>query len=126
MTNKQFIETAVDTIINGYSECSNNLKEDWLKTGRKILKELAKELNLPEGSYDVSINRAGPAVSGDVILHSEKLYVDFSQTCLGPSFGFLWRKCNGRKDNSGGPNQWMKWEKLDNLTNIAKIMRQIL
>jgi hypothetical protein len=104
-------------------ENQQTLKEEWLRTGRSILRKLAKELGLVEGSYDIRINRGGCAVSGDVILHGEWIYVDLSQTCLGPDYGFMWRFCDGRKDYRGKANQWSKWESLLDLPKLAGIMK---
>ena len=129
MITKDYIDMAEGSPINGYpdyesgSEAQNDRKMEWLKTGRRLLRQLAKELGLPKGSYDVRINAAGPACSGEATLHGEYIYVDLGQSCLGKDFGFMWRLCNGRKDYSGGANQWSKWKTLLDIPALAGIMR---
>jgi hypothetical protein len=98
------------------------LKQDWLKTGKRLLSKLAKELHLPKGSYEVRVNAGGVAVSGDVILHGEWIYINLSQSCVGPAFGFYWRLCRGRKDYTGLTNRWAKWDNLLDLSKLACIM----
>jgi hypothetical protein len=129
MTAKQFVKLVMGSHITGYynyetnSNFQDERKMDWLKTGKRILKQLAKELGLAEGTYDVHINAGGVAVSGDIILHSDHYYVNLSQSCLGPDFGFYYRSCNGRKDYSGGRNQWSRWENLLDLPKLAGIIK---
>jgi hypothetical protein len=87
-------------------------KAVFLEQSAKLARMIAGKLGLNEDQYEVRINPGGIAVSGDVILHTDKLYVNFSKSCLGPDQGFMYRSCNGRKDYSGGQNRWMKWEAL--------------
>jgi hypothetical protein len=42
------------------------------------MKALAKELQLEAGDYDVRSQRGGPAVSGEIILHTDSCYVMLS------------------------------------------------
>lgn len=121
MTPEQFVNNVSTKIITGYGDEPIS-KEDWLKAGRSILKKLAKELGLPDGSYEISINRAGPAVSGDIILHGQWLYINLSQTSISQSMGFYWRLCKGMKDYSGGINQWESWKALLDLHTLADKM----
>lgn len=86
------------------------------KQSTAMLKALAGKLGLNAGEYSIRSNKAGIAVSGEITLHSDSLYIQFSQSRQGC---FLWRTCNGRKDYCGGPNRWMKWEELQNLDNVA-------
>ena len=41
---------------------------------RSRLKNLAAELGLKPGSYDLRSNRAGIAVSGEITLHHDRIY----------------------------------------------------
>jgi hypothetical protein len=68
------------------------------------LRKLAIALRLPPHAYDLRSNKAGIAVSGEVILHADHLYVQVSQPFGGFDSGILFRTCNGRKDYVGGPN----------------------
>ena len=131
MNTKEYIRMAEGSPIQGYpdyetgSEYQCERKMDWLKTGKRILKQLAKELGLPDGSYDIRINAAGPAVSGEATLHGEWIYVDLGQSCMGKDFGFMWRTCKGRKDFRGGMNQWSKWDSLLDLPKLSCIMKSV-
>src|SRR3546814_18108394 len=46
--------------------------------GRKALKRLADALRLAEGSYDLRSNKGGIAVSGEVPLHGDEVYVQLT------------------------------------------------
>jgi len=125
-----YIEMANGSPIQGYpnyetgSEVQCKRKMDWLKTGKRLLKQLAKELELLEGSYDIRVNPAGPAVSGEAVLHGEWIYIDLGQSCLGRNFGFMWRTCKGRKDYTGNENHWSQWKMLLDIPKLACIIKQ--
>lgn len=121
---KQFVSLVQTSPIEGYLTEQSNQKKDWLKSGKAILKKLAKELELPDSSYDIRVNPAGPAVSGDIILHGEWLYVHLSQYACDCS-NFMWRTCKGRKDYTGGANRWEQWEKLLDLPELATTMNKL-
>ena len=132
MDTEAYIAMAKGLPIDGHYDYENDSDEnglrkaEWLKTGVNIARELAKALGLPPGSFDVRTNPAGPAVSGDVHLHGEWVYVSLEQTCLGPAFGFMWRLCRGRKDYTGCGNQWAGWDELLDLPRLAAKMRASL
>lgn len=81
--------------------------------GRAKLRALASALALPTGSYDIRSNQGGIAVSGEITLHHERVYVQILQSCLGREYGILIRKCNGRKDYTGGRNHWLPLDRLN-------------
>ena len=128
MNTKAYIEMAKGPPISGDYDYENNSdrnerrKANWLRTGARIARELAKALGLPPRSFDVRTNPAGPAVSGDVHLHGEWIYFSLEQSCLGPDFGFMWRLCRGRKDYTGRGNQWASWDELLDLPRLAAKM----
>jgi hypothetical protein len=88
-------------------------KEAFHRKYRKVLKAFAKRLGLPEGSYEVRSCKGGPAVLGEVILHSDKLYMQVHQGFTGEGIQVLYRSCNGRKDYSGGQNRYMPVDALE-------------
>ena len=90
--------------------------------GAAVLRDLAKELGYQKGDYDLRHNLGGIAVSGEVTLHSDTLYVQLSQSALGPAWGFMWRRCNGRKDYTGGRNRWMPWDRFLDIPEVAREM----
>lgn len=89
--------------------------------GKAVLRKLAKALGLTPGTYDIRSNMGGIAVSGEVTLHGENLYVQFAQS-FGGNNGFMWRTCKGRKDYTGGRNNWSQWEALADLDTLAATM----
>ena len=60
-------------------------------------------------------------MSGEISLHSDNLYIQFSQSSIVGMF--MWRTCRSRKDHVGKGNQWMPWEALNDLAKVAKIMK---
>jgi hypothetical protein len=103
----------------------NQEAKEWFhRQAKLVLKALAARLGIPPNDYDLRSNMAGIAVSGEVTLHSDKLYVQFSQSSLGPNQGFMWRMCDGRQDYSGRRNQWMAWDDLIELDEVVKTMQR--
>lgn len=92
--------------INAYSTAGAEAKAYFHSAGKKFLREVAKELDLPKGTFEVRSNMGGIAVSGEVTLHSDTLYVQLSESCMRPGVDILFRSCRGRKDYSGGMNHW--------------------
>jgi hypothetical protein len=94
--------------------------------GRAKLRALATELGLPVGSYDIRSNKGGIAVSGEVTLHGERVYVQIAQSCIGRGMGILIRKCNGRKDYIGARNHWLPLDRLSDVTALARYVRTVV
>jgi len=70
---------------------------------------------------DIRFNPGGPAVSGEVTLHTDHVYVQFSGDFHNdPSLGVMVRTCKGRKDYSGGANNWVR-SKADVATLAATV-----
>lgn len=88
--------------INGYSEAGAIAKDYYHLEGKKFLRDLAKEIGIPAGTFDVRSNKAGMAVSGEVTLHSDTIYVQLHDGRKG--IEILFRSCKGRGDYSGGQN----------------------
>jgi hypothetical protein len=93
---------------------------------RTKLRFLAEALALPKGSYDIRSNKGGIAVSGEITLHAESIYVQISQSCLGGGMGILIRTCEGRKDYMGGRNHWLPLSALDNIQVLAKYVQRVM
>jgi hypothetical protein len=62
-------------------------------SARSRLRRLATVLGLEPGSYDLRSNLAGIAVSGETTLHSDRLYVQVSQSAMGHDSSILFRTC---------------------------------
>jgi|688.fasta_scaffold269969_6 hypothetical protein len=98
-------------------------KEQFLKMSKKLAAITAQELGLEKGSYDIRVNKAGVAVSGEVTLHSDNLYVQFGQSSMPGNGRFLCRSCKGRKDYTGGSNQWYKFEDLRDFGKFINFLK---
>jgi hypothetical protein len=97
-------------------------KEKFHREGRKLLKEVASRLGLKKENFSIRSNKGGPAVLGDVILHSDTLYINLGGSYFNKSFMF--RSCKGQKDYTGGTNNWMTYEFLcNNLSDAVEIFR---
>lgn len=96
-------------------------KSAFHRTARAWLKRLADELGLKSGSYDIRSNKGGIAVSGEVTLHAEAIYVQASQSAFGSSVtGLMIRRCNGRRDYTGGPNNFAPLSALEDPKSLAQ------
>lgn len=114
---KELVGLVLGGVIETYSENGAERKEQFLKCSKRVAKQIATALELPEGSFESRTNRGGVAVSGDVHLHAEHLYVDFSQSALCFTHGFMYRGCKDRTDYGGEmgypfQNRWCRWERL--------------
>jgi hypothetical protein len=58
---------------------------------RRQLLALAAALGFGAGDYDLRSNEAGIAVSGEITLHADRLYVQASQPATGSDTGILFR-----------------------------------
>lgn len=101
-------------------------KERFHRSARTALKKLAKALGLKDGEYDLRNNAGGPAVSGEITLHSDTLYVQASQPWgMGMDTGILIRSCNGRKDYTGGRNNFAPLNELNDIPALAERIRRL-
>ncbi|HEY7645112.1 MAG TPA: hypothetical protein VH858_08780 [Hyphomicrobiales bacterium] len=114
--------------MNWYKCCAYDSaqKRAFHSTGRRRLKALADALAFKPGSFDLRSNPGGIAVSGEVTLHHERLYVQISQPATGWDTGILIRTCRGRKDYTGGPNQFAPLSHLDNIEGLAGYCQRVL
>lgn len=87
-------------------------KQQFHNHARRQLRKLATYLGFLAGDYDLRSNRAGIAVSGEIILHADRLYVQVSQPFGGFDTGVMFRTCEGRKDYVGGPNNFASLDLL--------------
>lgn len=92
---------------------------------RRGLRRLAEALQLASGTYEIRVCAGGPAVSGEVILHGEELYVQVSIGGFGRG-EILLRRCRGRSDYVGERNHWARMAELvDPATLAARIAREL-
>lgn len=94
--------------------------------GRAALRALAKELRLPRDSFTIRTCEGGIAVSGEVILHGERIYIRISQPVTGADSGVLIRSCNARRDYEGGRNHFAPLSLLDEPAALAGYVRAVM
>lgn len=111
MNKKTIADLAPMANINGYDDRAAAVKRSFHSLGRRLLKDLASELRMPAGSYEIRSNLGGVAVSGEVTLHHEGLYVQLSDN-MGAGAHVLYRTCKSRRDHSGGMNHWMSLSRM--------------
>jgi len=80
---------------------------------RRQLKLLADALGLPQQSYELRSNAGGVAVSGEVTMHADHVYVQACQPATGQDSGLMFRAGKGRKDYHGGPNDFASLDLLN-------------
>ena len=114
--------------MNWYQSCAydDSQKRCFHATGLKRLRALAKSLGFVPSSFDVRSNSGGIAVSGEVTLHHEQIYVQVSQPATCADTGILIRRCKGRKDYVGGRNHFAPLSMLDDLSALASRCRSVL
>jgi len=90
-----------------YARCaySPDQKRRFHSTARARLRKLAVELRLPAGSYHLRCNQGGIAVSGEITLHHEAVYIQVCQPATGWDTGILIRTCRGRRYSPAGPGR---------------------
>jgi len=109
---------------SGDSECGpGNLKNEYKKLGRRILKYIAEKMALTPDQYDIRWNPGGIACSGDSTLHTDKVYVALHDNC--GSGWFYWRTVKGRKDYSGGANQIIRWDNFRTVADVDKLVARL-
>ncbi|MDH8489736.1 hypothetical protein QIG87_27455, partial [Klebsiella pneumoniae] len=60
----------------------------------------------------------------EITLHSDRLYVQASQSVMGPDHGVLFRTCKGRKDFVGGQNNFASLDLLNRPEDLAHRIRE--
>ena len=93
--------------INAYTEVGAMLKATLHKEGKRFLRDVAKELELEKSEFEIRSNQAGIAVSGEVTLHTDRLYIQIAESGMSQGIQILYRTCSGRKDYSGGQNRFI-------------------
>lgn len=106
--------------INGYSEEAAAGKQFFHTEGKKFLTQVAKAVGIPAGTFEIRSNKAGPAVSGEVTLHSDTLYVQLSESYTHDGISILFRVCRGRQDYSGGQNHFTTLRHLFNSPQLLE------
>ena len=111
-----------------YQRCAydGEQKKRFHRRARIALRALAKELRFSESAYDLRSNRAGVAVSGEITLHHDLVYIQVCQPASGADSGILIRTCEGRRDYEGGRNQLAPLSLLDHPAELAEYVRAVM
>lgn len=101
-------------------------KAEFHRVAKRLLKKLHKRLE-QDGTYGkaapIRSNMGGIAVSGEITLHCERLYVQVSQSTMGPQNGIMFRECAGLEDYVGGKNHFAPLTMLDDTEELAKLIQ---
>ena len=76
--------------------------------------------------FDLRCNAGGVAVSGEITLHYDTVYIQVSQSSMGPENGVLIRTCEGRRDYTGGRNHFAPLRLLDDTPALAAEVRAVM
>lgn len=104
--------------VNGVagSIAAGSVKRRFHNVARKHLRNVAtKVLKLDKLDYDLRSNKAGQAVSGEITLHTDSLYIQVSSPWLGSpeNVAVLVRNCDSRKDYCGKRNHFCAAQVLE-------------
>jgi len=94
--------------------------------GRRAMRRLADALGLREDAYDIRSNAGGVAVSGEITLHGEEVWVQLSLDCRGADLEILYRRVSGRRDHVGERNHWTSVRDLLAPDRFAQRLRREL
>jgi hypothetical protein len=101
------------------SYCEPSLKDSFHHEGKKVFRRLAACMGLRASEYDIRSNKAGIAVSGEITLHTDRIYLQLEQSVMGDDAALLMRSCKGRKDYVGGMNHFAPIDALADLEQLA-------
>ena len=100
-------------------------KKEFRSLSLTFMREVAKAAGLASNECAFRFNAGGPAVSGDAILHHERVYVMLNAD--GICKWVLVRTCKGRQDYVGGLNQSIQFDELAamGVDGVARFVKQV-
>lgn len=110
--------------IDAYSEAGHARKEKYHSIARRKLRRLANQLGLTAKDYRLSTNRGGIAVCGETTLHTDTLYIQVSQSCLGKGHEIMFRNVTSRTDYTGDHNRFAPARRLDDVADFLDGLRR--
>jgi hypothetical protein len=88
------------------------------------MRELGKALGyLARDTFDVRFNAGGTGVSGDLVLHTNGLYIHVAQRPGEEPRQFYFRSCVSRHDYRGGENHWLPISRLLDIQDLTRELR---
>lgn len=115
--------------INGYTVENAKLKDQFHHYGTIFLRRLADALGLAPEHYELRSNRGGMAVSGEVTLHSDDIYIQLAEFGTTVGVKMLFRTCNHREDYCGHENHYSSLSVLslpEHGANVVARIRRLL
>ncbi len=111
-----------------YAHCAYEpeVKRRFHAAARTRFRRLATALGFPFGSFDLRSNPSGIALSGEITLHHDDVYVQVCQPATGADSGILIRTCQGRRDYTGGRNHFVPLRLLDDTPALATQVRAVM
>lgn len=100
-------------------------KAQFHNAARTMLKRLKARLDIHGGYGKASAirsNKGGIAVSGEVTLHFDRLYIQVSQSSMGSKQSILYRSCTSREDYTGGRNHFTPLDAFSDIEQFAKVI----
>jgi hypothetical protein len=108
---EEFIAIVQAGSIHGYSAEQAERKKRFLFLGKCVAQGIAQKMGWAPGSFEIIVNPAGPAVSGDIHLYGPDCCV-FLEPFFGMNPMLMYRATTGVKDYTGGTNRWCHYETL--------------
>jgi hypothetical protein len=81
-------------------------KRAFHREARSALRIAARHLGYDSGQFDLRSNMAGPAVSGEITLHADEIYIQVSLPSFGNGREVMFRRCKGLQDYLGARNYY--------------------
>jgi hypothetical protein len=111
-----------------YARCAYDaeVKQRFHTAARARLRQLANTLGFRPNSFDLRSNRGGIAVSGEITLHHDDVYIQVCQPATRVDSGILIRTCQGRRDYTGGRNHFAPLRLLDDTLTLAARVHAVM
>ncbi len=91
----------------------------------RLLRQLGLAFGLKPAEFDVRWNEGGPAVSGEAMFFSERVWLQVSQSVCDMGF-VLFRATDERGSCGRGPNHWAQAAQLADPVNFAEHVARVL
>ena len=120
----KFLQTA-RPVIHAYTAEDAANKALFHRHGKALLKRIAEDMGYIPGSYDLRSNMAGIAVSGEITLHTDDLYVQFSCSAFGSDLQIMYRRCQHRRDYTGLRNHFLPFGALCDYNKVLTALQTV-
>jgi hypothetical protein len=123
MSSKKPDREILADIVQNHNVTDPAVKNEFHATGKRFLKAIVSAMGLDKGSYEIRSNKGGEAVSGEVVLHAEGIYIYLTADMNGK---FYYRKVKSRKDYVGETNHFFNFEDIKTETGIIQFVRNCI